>query len=283
MRNPEKSTTFVLHITHNIEFMETISINPQVINSLKKEVFDHLSYVRILLKDPSFMGKAIDQLNTLLLIPEEQLFEGINEAYNRTMGLSKIVLTNSYNCIHLRYSDIAWELVYLFAYFSFSKDRLWQEQFFPRMKNLLPKLLQQEAEQGENKINTFISQREQLAQMVRECRNAEPRRVIDSDKPTVKDLEDTFSYVFRKSMSYSLFIEDLLNDRQNAEDADWARDALDIYDHWKKFLKKKPATFIAWLHTFCDIFGREWVRDYEPKKLKATNKTSTILKYVTAD
>lgn len=93
----------------------------------------------------------------------------------------------------------------------------------------------------------------------------------EQEKPTQKELKETFTYIFMKTEGYTQLIEFLLAERNREDknaDADWARHALVIYEQQPTILKKRPNTFKEWLHTFCKLFGREWKRDYEPGKLR---------------
>lgn len=259
--------------------MENIILDETTLNSLKKEVFDHLSYVRILLRDRYFLNRALDKLNDLHQCREENFYDEVHSVYDQVCKLSNLELSDGYNYIYLHYYSIIWELVCLYAFYVHNDDSLWTDYFLPRMKAYLPNVLQKEETKGESLIQTYIASRQQLKDAILQLQGP-VAKVTTTNNPTQNDLEDTFNLIWRQHTSFPIFIEELLVDREKAEDSDWARDALDIYENWKKFLKKKPATFKLWLHQFCDLFGRTWARDYEPKKLKTAQKISTVHKYI---
>lgn len=109
------------------------------------------------------------------------------------------------------------------------------------------------------------------------------------DHPTIKpldseltSLERTFSFKYREDGKYQLLINFLMKEKDRSDrtaDADWSRHALVLFEHKSKILVNCPNTFTEWLHQFCTLFGRPWVRDYEPNKLR-TQKKSMIEKYM---
>jgi hypothetical protein len=112
---------------------------------------------------------------------------------------------------------------------------------------------------------------------------------MQKDHPTIRptekeqnSLESTFAFTYRKEKAYSLLIDFLMKEKDKTgrtADADWARHALVLFEHKSKILVNCPNTFTEWLHQFCELFGRPWVRDYEPNKLR-TRKKSMIEKYI---
>ena len=112
-----------------------VEFNAPTLKSLKVEVFNNLTYARILLRDNSFLYKAIDKLNVLLEYPEEEYFDRIYEVHDQMRELTKIVLNDDYHSMQTRYASIIWEIVYLFAYYTYRNDPLWQEPFFLYPRN----------------------------------------------------------------------------------------------------------------------------------------------------
>ena len=103
-------------------------------------------------------------------------------------------------------------------------------------------------------------------------------------KPTQKDLEELFTYAYRKTTEYARLIEELLKERQKVgkdADADWRRHALVLFESRNKIMTNKcPHKFNDWLDMFCDIFGHSRVPYLEPGKIHKTKKKSCIECYM---
>jgi hypothetical protein len=97
-----------------------------------------------------------------------------------------------------------------------------------------------------------------------------------------RTLESTFTYLYQKNQAYPLLIDFLRKEKGKtgrSADSDWARHALVLYEWTPTVLADRPNTFTEWLHEFCALFGRAWVRDYEPNKLR-TQKKSKVESYM---
>ena len=97
-----------------------------------------------------------------------------------------------------------------------------------------------------------------------------------------RTLESTFTYLYQKNQAYPLLIDFLRKEKGKtgrSADSDWARHALMLYEWTPTVLADRPNTFTEWLHEFCALFGRAWVRDYEPNKLR-TQKKSKVESYM---
>ena len=103
-----------------------------------------------------------------------------------------------------------------------------------------------------------------------------------ADTPSMEVLSKVFTFKYRQELGFSLLIDFLRSERDRTDfhaDSDWARYALTIYE-WKPcILQKRPNTFKEWLPKFCELFGRAWVRDYEPNKLQSA-KVCTIVPFL---
>lgn len=108
-------------------------------------------------------------------------------------------------------------------------------------------------------------------------------QILAEGKKELSSLEQTFTYIYRKNQAYPLLIDFLQEEKKKkgrSADADWARHALVIYDQKPTILQHRPNSFTTWLHKFCELFDREWVRDYEPQKLRNTNKKSDVERFM---
>lgn len=106
----------------------------------------------------------------------------------------------------------------------------------------------------------------QIAELQQQLEEAQGNSTANG--PSEKQLEETFTYPFRQKQGYPLLIDFLLNEVKTASDIEWARHALAIFDNSPSVILNKPADFKSWLVDFCNLFGRKWVRDYEPMKLR---------------
>ena len=97
--------------------------------------------------------------------------------------------------------------------------------------------------------------------------------------PTMEQLSKIFTFKYRQDLGFSLLIDFLRSERDRADfhaDSDWARYALTIYEWNPCILQKRPNTFKEWLPKFCELFGRAWVRDYEPNKLQSVKECKIV-------
>ena len=102
------------------------------------------------------------------------------------------------------------------------------------------------------------------------------------EPPSMEVLNKIFTFKYRQDLGFSLLIDYLRSERDRNDfhaDSDWARYALTIYEWEPCILQKRPHTFKEWLQKFCELFGRAWVRDYEPNKLR-TQKKSKVESYM---
>ena len=92
-------------------------------------------------------------------------------------------------------------------------------------------------------------------------------------------LNKIFTFKYRQDLGFSLLIDYLRSERDRNDfhaDSDWARYALTIYEWEPCILQKRPHTFKEWLQKFCELFGRAWVRDYEPNKLQSVKECKIV-------
>lgn len=97
--------------------------------------------------------------------------------------------------------------------------------------------------------------------------------------PTMEQLSKIFTFKYRQDLGFSLLIDFLRSERDRTDfhaDSDWARYALTIYEWEPCILQKRPNTFKEWLPKFCELFGRAWVRDYEPNKLQSVKECKIV-------
>ena len=97
--------------------------------------------------------------------------------------------------------------------------------------------------------------------------------------PSMEALSKIFTFKYRQDLGFSLLIDFLRSERDRSDfhaDSDWARYALTIYEWNPRVLQKRPNTFKEWLPKFCELFGRKWVRDYEPNKLQSTKECKIV-------
>ena len=97
--------------------------------------------------------------------------------------------------------------------------------------------------------------------------------------PSMEQLSKIFTFKYRQDLGFSLLIDFLRSERDRTDfhaDSDWARYALTIYEWNPCILQKRPNTFKEWLPKFCELFGRAWVRDYEPNKLQSVKECKIV-------
>lgn len=97
--------------------------------------------------------------------------------------------------------------------------------------------------------------------------------------PSMDQLAKVFTFKYRQELAFSLLIDFLADEKNRTDfyaDSDWARYALTIYEWDPCVLQKRPNTFKEWLPKFCELFGRPFVRDYEPNKLQFARENNII-------
>lgn len=97
--------------------------------------------------------------------------------------------------------------------------------------------------------------------------------------PSMDQLAKVFTFKYRQELAFSLLIDFLADEKNRTDfyaDSDWARYALTIYEWNPCVLQKRPNTFKEWLPKFCELFGRPFVRDYEPNKLQFARENKII-------
>lgn len=103
-----------------------------------------------------------------------------------------------------------------------------------------------------------------------------------AQSPSIDQLAKIFTFKYRQDLGFSLLVDFLVDEKKRSDfyaDSDWARYALTIYEWNPCVLQKRPNTFKEWLPKFCELFGRTFVRDYEPNKLHSAreNKITPFL------
>lgn len=97
--------------------------------------------------------------------------------------------------------------------------------------------------------------------------------------PSMDQLVKVFTFKYRQELAFSLLIDFLADEKNRTDfyaDSDWARYALTIYEWNPCVLQKRPNTFKEWLPKFCELFGRPFVRDYEPNKLQFARENKIV-------
>ena len=97
--------------------------------------------------------------------------------------------------------------------------------------------------------------------------------------PSIDQLNKVFTFKYRQDLAFSLLVDFLADEKNRTDfyaDSDWARYALTIYEWNPCVLQKRPNTFKEWLPKFCELFGRPFVRDYEPNKLQFARENKII-------
>ncbi len=101
----------------------------------------------------------------------------------------------------------------------------------------------------------------------------------EETKNTLLALDKVFTFKYRQELGFSLLVDFLAEEKNRTDfyaDSDWARYALTIYEWAPCVLQKRPNTFKEWLPKFCELFGRPFVRDYEPNKLQFARENKII-------
>lgn len=141
---------------------------------------------------------------------------------------------------------------------------------------------------AEQHIDTYIAHAEhvhtnQQDAKPRVAEEVEYEEVTNPAKsPSMDKLSKVFTFKFRQELGFSLMVDFLAEEKERTDfyaDSDWARYALTIYEWNPCVLQKRPNTFKEWLPKFCELFGRTFVRDYEPNKLQSNreNKMTSFL------
>lgn len=277
--------------TEKIEFDELERI------SLKKEVFLKLPLLRKYVYSEDNFKMLITYLNDIHQQPTERIMDAIS--YTNEVLVRQFGQRITQEAEKLFYSSLLWEWIYLLAYYRhrIDLDPLWIENFLPHMKQFqIRPAAKNEMEQGEKLINQYIDVRLQVLETQRKMNEiiaethseqdmsteakylariaeleqqlAECQKATATDGPTEKQLEETFTYPFRQKQSYSQMLDCLIKEAKKTTDIQWARHALAIFENRPSVLINPPADFKSWLEKFCKLFGRKWVRNYEPQKLK---------------
>ena len=271
--------------------------------SLKKEVFLKLPLLRKYVYNEEYFTMLIAYLDDIHQQPMERIIDAISYVNNDLVDHYGQRITSEREPLY--YSSLLWEWIYLLAYYlhQLDDDPQWHENFLPHMKQfqIRPAAIS-EMDKGEKLIDQYIDKRYRVmetqqrldnhtadtnsqqttfreAQYLARIAELEARIKELEEKleqyegssttgPTEKQLEETFTYPFRQSQGYPLMIDHLIKDAKAASDIQWARHALAIYDNVPSVLLNKPTDFKSWLIDFCKLFHREWVRDYEPQKLR---------------
>ena len=271
--------------------------------SLKKEVFLKLPLLRKYVYSEENYNRLIKYLHDIHLQHTERILDAIS--YVNDVLVNQFGQRITQETERLYYSSLLWEWFYLLAYYlhQIDDDPQWKENFLPHIKNfqIRPAALN-EMEQGERLIDQYLDARwrvmetqqrldtktseinsqqttsreaQYLARIAElEARIKELEEKLEQYEgssttgPIEKQLEETFTYPFRQSQGYPLMIDYLIKEAKAASDIQWARHALAIYDNVPSVLLNKPTDFKSWLIDFCKLFHREWVRDYEPQKLR---------------
>lgn len=198
----------------------------------------------------------------------------------------------NYTCYAVRVHQLLWGRMCVIAHFFYHNHPFWikgakkemisflsqtrgigddVEMAFRRIDNYYKKAAEFESMEIDDADGLTKDARiAQLEARVKELEQqlAEAKGMSTKVGPTEKQLEDTFTYTYRQKQGYSLLIDFLINEAQGTTDIQWARHALAIYENKPSVLQKKPSDFKTWLADFCNLFGRKWIRDYEPQKLK---------------
>lgn len=118
----------------------------------------------------------------------------------------------------------------------------------------------------------------------RRRKSKQPATPASNSKPQFQiadaDLENTFSFVFRRTDDYRRMIDFLIAERDAASDGDWARYALAMYR--AKIFIARPRSFTKWLPEFCRIFGRK-VTYTDPNKLDRAQCEKSIEAFLPAN
>jgi hypothetical protein len=272
--------------------MEPFEMTEKERIAFEKEVVKQLTYLKIIydkIKDP--IGNALSYLNKIQT-PIETFMD------NRILVRTEIGTRYPFVVHDVRptlwYADLMWEYMCLIAFLKRSFDSLWVSYMLPAMVEMFKnQSVKEELHRGLDLVGKYIAERKRFQEALQAYSNPQTptndTTPVDSEntpaktEPAKQDMDKLFTFNYRKSTSCSLLIDFLSEECRTASDADWARHALALWDNWRGFLKDRPAPFKVWLKQFCQLFGREWKRDYEPKKLRSTRIRSKVTSFLTLD
>lgn len=277
--------------------MEDIVFDELERASLKKEVFLMLPLLRKYVYSEDNFDRLIRYLHDIHLQPTDRVLDAISYVNDELVRRFGQRITQEPEKLY--YSSLLWEWIYLLAYYLHQVDQnpLWIENFLPHMKHFqIRHAAKNEMDLGEKLIDQYIDLRLQVLETQRRIDNritetsseqdtsseakylariaeleqqlAECQKSAVTDIPTEKKLEETFTYTFRQKQGYHQMIQFLIKETSNASDIQWARHALVIFENRPSVLVNPPADYKSWLVQFCELFGRNWAREYEPQKLK---------------
>ena len=272
--------------------MEFSELTPDKRSAVKLDVFNRTSYLKLAesLGFDNNSNVSLEYVKLFLEMPEENLADGVVAAYDKIRGLFANTI-HSANPPVAKY-QVVWGRICAWMYFFKYDDILWTRHILPLMiERRVCSAIREDIERAkklvdeynvrQNQIKDLISSRKKSQLLSTDNTNPNGKNIILSDKPHSEDLEKVFTYNYRQTTSYNLLIDFLCDESKNASDADWARHALALYDNRRGFTRNIPASFKKWLRKFCDLFGREWKRYYEPKKLHETKIVSKVPTYLT--
>lgn len=135
----------------------------------------------------------------------------------------------------------------------------------------------------EEQLTTFfrrIHELEYLQQQITILHAKEQRAIAEGTK-RLSPIEQTFTFKYRQEVSFNNLVDFLNTEKQRDDfyaDSDWARHALAIYEWQPNVIYNRPATFKQWHQHLCQVFGREYKRDYDISKLR-TKKKSKVMQF----
>ena len=260
--------------------------------SFRKEVVWQLDYLKYVYDEVSSpLDDALSYLNEIQT-PIETFMD------NRILVRTKIGTRYPYAVHDVRptlwYADLMWEYMCLIAFLKRSFEPLWVNYMLPAMMEMInDRYVKEDLQKGLDLVGKYIAERKRFKEALQAYSNPQTpanntnyvnqENTPDKPEPAKQDMDKLFTFNYRKSTSCSLLIDFLSEECRTASDADWARHALALWDNWRGFLKDRPAPFKVWLKQFCQLFGREWKRDYEPKKLRSTRIRSKVTSFLTLD
>ncbi|MBQ6984195.1 MAG: hypothetical protein IJQ20_04625 [Paludibacteraceae bacterium] len=265
--------------------MEFAELTPDKRSAIKIEVFNRTSYLKLHMDIDKEFLRSLGIVQRILQTSDEELEDLIYGEYDKIRGAFNIAIEGSNPPTSM--SQVLWGRIYTWLYLCRHDDPLWKEYLFPLMKERkMCATVAEDVSRCEKLIDDYLTRQIRINNLIRAKRMAQTADIPEqttapTSKPTKEDIEHLFTFNYRNSTSFSLLIDYLRDECLSASDADWARHALALYDNWRGFLKTKPSSFKNWLVDFCNLFGRTWTRDYEPKKLKSANKQSKVPSFLT--
>lgn len=259
--------------------------------AIKLDVLNRTSYLKLGEKQgiDTNSNVSLQYVKDFLEMQESELADSIVAAYDKIKGSFRDVIPGT-NPSLSKY-QILWGRIYIWIYLFKKDDLLWKEFLFPLMiDRRVNRAILEDIELAKSHVDTYIDRQNKITELL-STRDKDQSIITghtttektspQSQKPIREELDNIFTYKYRESISYSNLIDFLCDSRKTATDAEWARHALVLYDNRVGILRNIPNSYKKWLHTFCDLFGREWKRDYEPKKLRTTKIKSKIKIYLT--